>query len=588
MIPLRGNRPLQINLQAKLFATFFILLVFILLCFLIYVNLMVMKPLRERTIQDTLLTATKVSNQLDSYIAVQNQLSQRILANRDIITFLYESYVRRPSITIDELNQKRVLSDIMFKAVGPSMNIHDLVIYNLQGEELASYIGYSELPNLEPVLKQAATRQKLDGTSYILYAPEDKPISFIRSIVDVNGTLYGYLSIQMDHRDLKALTDVGTVANVYVMDGSGAAVLQSANAGSNAPIVDHSPDPNGIYKDTLDNYIAYQHSADTDWTVYVVTPSESVLGSVNSVRNLAILLIVSLTLFSFLYIFFTSKSLVLPIKKLRSQVLRMNYSNLSVKLDNRLYNNELVLLNEAFQELFDRLQESLEREKLAVHKEAMARHSALQAQIAPHFIHNVLYMISIAAQEDKKQVVSDMCKHLSENLRYVVSSPYEHVTLLDEIEHTKRYLALVEQQYEDDLICEMDIDPSLDTVLLPRLVIQPFVENCIEHAFELSDPPWRIHIKAKMYNGLWAVEITDNGRGFEESKIKEILSKIEDGDLRTQPKDQTVGIGNMGIVNTVNRLKLMYRNRLFFNLYNNSGGQGATIQIIASMTRDFY
>ncbi|MDQ0901942.1 sensor histidine kinase [Paenibacillus sp. V4I7] len=537
------------------------------------------------------MTATKVASQLDSYIAMQNQLSQRVLSNRDIFSFLYESLSKKSTYTIDDLNQKRVLSDIMFRAVGPSLNIHDMIIYSLQGDELASYIGYTDLPSLEPVLSDETVRRKLESSSYILYAPKDQPIAFIRSIVDVNGTVFGYLSIQMDNRDLQSLADAGNIGNVFVTDGNGEAVIKSSDTEYKTPdgSNDNLSNTKGIYKDTSENYVAFQKSSFTGWTVYVITPSKSVLGSVNSVKNIAIIIIVSLTLFSFLYIYFTSKSLVLPIRKLRSQILRINYSNLSLNMDSRLYNNELLLLNEAFRELFDRLQESIEREKMAVHKEAMARNSALQAQIAPHFIHNVLYLISIAAQENKKQVVSEMCKHLSENLRYVVSSPYEHVTLLDEIEHTKHYLSLIGQQYEDDLMWEIDIDHSSESILLPRLVIQPFVENCIEHAFDRSDPPWKIQIKAKLYNGLWAIEITDNGGGFEESKIKEILSHIDDMNPDSQEQESlAAGIGNMGIVNTVNRLKLMYRNRLFFNLYNNSGSQGATIQIIASLTRDFY
>ncbi|MCZ8521648.1 histidine kinase [Paenibacillus mucilaginosus] len=586
-----GKKPLQLSLQHRLFATFVILLVFILGCFLVYVNLLVIQPLKERTVQDTLSTAVKVSHDLDSYIAMQNQLSQRVLSSRDIFTFLYEAFVQKPAVTMDDLTQKRVLSDIMFRAIGPTLNVHDMVIYSLQGDQLASYVGYNDLPALGPVLSSDTLRRSLEKSSYILYAPKDKPVSFIRSIVDVNGTAYGYLSIQMDSRDLQALTESGRTAEVFVMDDSGEPVFSSSGAGAAMP-KPGSGEPagaSGIYKDPAGNYVAYHPSADTGWTVYVVRPGESVLGSVNSVKNAAVLLLVSLALFSFLYIYFTSKSLVLPVRRIRSQILRLGYGNLSLRLDSRLYNNELLLLNEAFRELFERLQASAEREKLAVHKEAMARHSALQAQIAPHFIHNVLYLISIAAQEGKKHAVSEMCKHLSDSLRYVVSSPYEHVTLRDEIEHTRHYLALIGQQYEDDLVWEMDIDPSAEGILLPRLVIQPFVENCIQHAFDQSDPPWHIRIKAKLYNGLWAIEISDNGSGLEEPKIQEILGRINDSDPEgRETEGMPAGIGNMGIVNTVSRLKLMYGNRLFFNLYNHSGGQGASIQIIGSLTRDFY
>ncbi|MNC07821.1 Sensor histidine kinase YpdA [compost metagenome] len=321
-----------------------------------------------------------------------------------------------------------------------------------------------------------------------------------------------------------------------------------------------------------------------------MTSKGVVLGPVNSVKYISILLITALILFSFVFIYFSTKSLLLPIRKLRSQILRINYSNMNVKADTRSNNNELIQLNEAFQELLERLQESIEREKLALHEEVRSRNSALQAQIAPHFIHNVLYLISIAAQEGKNAVVSEMCKHLSDSLRYIVSSPYQHVTLTEELKHTQHYLSLIQHNFEDDLEWEIDEDELFDLIELPRLVIQPFVENCIEHAFKNTDPPWKIRVRVKVYNGVWAIEIRDNGDGFEPGRIKEILDNIHSSDLGAyELQNNTSGIGNMGIVNTVNRLKLMYKNRLFFNIYNHSGeGEGATVQIIASMSKDFY
>ena len=183
-----------------------------------------------------------------------------------------------------------------------------------------------------------------------------------------------------------------------------------------------------------------------------------------------------------------------------------------------------------------------------------------------------------------------MSKRLSDSLRYIVSSPYQHVTLAEELAHTRNYLSLVERNYEDDLEWTISADHSAELIQLPRLVIQPIVENCIEHAFSDTDPPWRIDIRVKLYNGIWAIEISDNGDGMEEHKIKEIMNNIVNSEDREHDLHiHASGIGNMGVVNTVNRLKLMYKNRLFFNIYNNTGDErGVTVQIIASMTEDFY
>lgn len=586
----RRSGRFQASLQTKFFLTFLFLLLIMLSCFVVYVNLLVIAPLKEKTENEKLMTASQVSEQLDSYINRQNQLSQRILSYNEIFTSLSGGY--QPSNTIEGLALSRKLRNIMFQAIGPSLDIRDMIIYDLRGKAIASFIGYdNNPPSLQAFLEDHSTAGQWNRSGYILSQQPLGTMSFIRAIINQNGDVFGYLAIQLDHMYLQQAANGVAVGDVIILDQEGSAVSSSQHTAVDKvlPSLVTSTARSGMYVDNSQNIIAYYQSPETGWTTYLITPRKSVLGPVNSVKYISILLITALMLFSFVYIYFSSRNLLLPIRKLRSQILRINYSNMNVKVDSRAHNNELILLNEAFQEFLERLQLSIDREKLALQEEMKARNSALQAQIAPHFIHNVLYLIIIAAQEGKNQVVADMCKHLSDSLRYIVSSPYEHVTLAAELRHTEHYLSLVKQNYEDDLEWEIIADEDVGLIELPRLVIQPFVENSIEHAFEHTDPPWHIQIRVKLFNGVWAIEISDNGEGFDENKIKEFLSNIHESDSGAHEQLHTSGIGNMGIVNTVNRLKLMYKNRLFFNIYNNSGdGKGATIQIIASLTKDFY
>lgn len=576
----------QLSLQNKVFLTFVALLLFILGCFIVYVNLVVIKPLKEKTVEAKLAAATKVSQQLDDYVDSQNQLSQRILSSKDIFAILERGY--QPDVNLERLNQSRRLKDLMFQAIGPRMNIKDMVIYDKAGRQIVSYLGErGDAASLEGYLKRSLMNGSWSGSGFVLERQGDT-VSFIRPINNQNGKVFGYLSILLDETFLQRMTYGVGAGEVYILDQEGRSVAGSKSEAEHAELSVRDPD-SGVYADNYRNYVAYSRSESTRWTTYLVTPKRDVLGPVNSVKYLSILLITSLLLLSFVYIYFSSRNLLLPIRKLRSQIWRISYSNMNIKMDTRSQNNELILLNEAFQDLMERLQESIEREKIALHEEVKARNSALQAQIAPHFIHNVLYLISIAAQEGKTDVVSDMCKHLSDSLRYIVSSPYAHVTLADELEHTRHYLSLVQQKYEEDLVWEIHADESARNVQLPRLVLQPFVENCIEHAFSRSDPPWRIDITVKQFNGLWAVEIKDNGDGFPPGKIGEIMDNLRAADADREGEARGISIGNMGIVNSVGRLKLMYQNRLFFNVFNRADGEkGATVQIIGSLTKDFY
>ncbi|WP_237167774.1 cache domain-containing sensor histidine kinase [Paenibacillus yonginensis] len=456
---------------------------------------------------------------------------------------------------------------------------------------------------VRPFLKESWEYPSWIESAYALYRTPEGPVFFIRAIMDQNGHVFGYLAIQLKQEYLSRAAAGSTGSEVYVLSQDGQLIYSSVEEeGRGTAELLKTPDftkPDqaaGVYLSGGTHYVAYNQSSTTGWTAYTLTPKKVILGPVNSVLYISMLLITSLLLFSSVYIYLSARNLLLPIRKLRSQILRIDYSNLNMKVETRSSNNELLQLNEAFRELLDRLQASREREKLAVQEEAKARNSALQAQIAPHFIHNTLYLISIAAMEGRNEVVSEMCKHLSESLRYIVSAPYQHVSLTQELEHAKHYLMLVQPNFEDDLVWHVDEEAAFEQVRLPRLVIQPFVENCIEHAFKTADPPWRIEVKVKLYNGLWAVEIKDNGRGFEPDKIREILDKVnrtgsgeERESLGSGTAGDIAGLGNMGIVNTVHRLKLMYKNRLFFNLYNHSDyGGGAVIQIIGSLSKDFY
>lgn len=587
MIRMPGREKLQFSLQTKVFLTFISLLLFVLVCFIIFVNLIVIKPLKNTTVHETLEAAGKVSDQIDFYIDGQNQLSQRILSSKDIFAILEKGAL--PSLDAERFQLTRKLKDIMFQAIGPSMNIKDMVIYDKQGSLFVSYLGSKgSSTSLQSFLDEPLGDVQWGRGDFILTRQGDI-LSFIRAVNDQNGKVYGYLRIQSDLAYLQRLTEGVGKGEVYVLDGENR-LITGTNADPKHAVLQEELRGEGVYADKFQNYVAYSRSEITGWTTYLTTPKKAVLGSVNSVKYISILLISSLMVLSFVYIYFTTRNLLLPIRKLRSQIWRINYSNLTVKVDSKPQNNDLLLLNEAFQDLMERLQESIDREKIALHEEVKARNSALQAQIAPHFIHNVLYLISIAAQEGKNDAVSDMCKHLSDSLRYIVSSPYAHVTLAEELEHTRHYLSLVQHKYEEDLEWEIEADELSRNIELPRLVIQPFVENCIEHAFSHTDPPWHIKITVKQFNGVWAIEIRDNGDGFPPGKISEILDNLGESDSASpEGREQGASIGNMGIVNSVNRLKLMYGNRLFFNIFNHSGNEkGATIQIIGSLAKDFY
>ena len=212
--------------------------------------------------------------------------------------------------------------------------------------------------------------------------------------------------------------------------------------------------------------------------------------------------------------------------------------------------------------------------------ESQARLAALQAQISPHFIHNVLYSISIAAKEKRTEDAQGMCKQLSDMLRYTVNSNAHMVDLKEEMKCIANYLALQKQYYEDFLHYDIGMEEAMENLKIPRLSVLPFVENAICHAFEGKKPPYRIWVLAKVSEEGWMVEVGDNGKGFSKDKIKEIQDRLEgeelDVDMKSKGEDEP-GMGGMGIVNTVMRLKIFFKGRVAFEIRGNASGEGALV-----------
>lgn len=182
MLRKTGRGKLQFSLQTRVFLTLISLLLFVLVCFIIYVNLIVIKPLKSTTVHENLEAASKVSEQIDFYIDGQNQLSQRILSSKDIFAILEKGTL--PALDAERFQLTRKLKDIMFQAIGPSMNIKDMVIYDKQGSLFVSYLGSEgSSTSLQSFLDKPLAEVQWGGGDFLLTRQRDT-LSFIRAIND--------------------------------------------------------------------------------------------------------------------------------------------------------------------------------------------------------------------------------------------------------------------------------------------------------------------------------------------------------------------------------------------------------------------
>lgn len=272
-----------------------------------------------------------------------------------------------------------------------------------------------------------------------------------------------------------------------------------------------------------------------------------------------------------------SRSMVRPVKHLKHIIQRLGIDNLGVeKTDD--YNpsyEELGELYAEYQKMSEKLKTSMDALLESRQQELNSRVSALQAQINPHFYYNTLSCISILAESGRSEEVEQLCLVLAQCMRYISDNSTALVSLGTEMEYIKKYLYCMKVRYQDSLQYDIEIDPSLLEEQIPRLIIQPLVENAITHGTDCL-PPWRLCVRGRRCGEGWIIEIRDSGNGFTKEALAALRQKIEEAEGRTGLPE--LRIGGMGIVNTSLRWKLSCGERAIFRFGNTEDGH-AYVQI---------
>lgn len=275
--------------------------------------------------------------------------------------------------------------------------------------------------------------------------------------------------------------------------------------------------------------------------------------------------------------YFLSRSLTNPLKKLKNAISDLSLdqsrqSNISLPGSN-LY--ELEMLSNAYMNMTTRLQQSLDDVVSSRSHELQSHMLAMQAQMNPHFLYNILSVISVLSEEQGCFDVVNICSNLSQMLRYVSSESLAPVTIEEEIIHTCIYHELMKNRYGNATRLILDIPDAMMQVNIPKLIIQPLVENSMKYGLDV-DPPWIVKIKGWQEADRWHVEVSDNGSGFSKVMLANWKEKTEN--LNIMHTETPLAAKGVGLLNIYIRMKLNCGDLMIFDLYNSPSG-GAVIHL---------
>ena len=270
---------------------------------------------------------------------------------------------------------------------------------------------------------------------------------------------------------------------------------------------------------------------------------------IESARQIVVLVIALAVVFIFIFFalsFYLSRRLTDPLRKLGQKMYQTAGGDMSARFEPR-FNDEIGLIGHQFDSMVDRLGKSMERLRETEHEKRRAELRALEMQINPHFMYNTLSSIVWLASEEKNDDVIDITKMLSCYLRQSLSEGREFITVKEEIEHVRTYLTIQNYRYANLLECRFEIDPATEAIPMPKLMLQPLVENAIYHGIkERREGDGQILVRTLKEDGALKLEVWDNG-DIDADRCAEMNAAMQAG--------ESLGIGT----DTVNsRLRLYY------------------------------
>ena len=318
--------------------------------------------------------------------------------------------------------------------------------------------------------------------------------------------------------------------------------------------------------------IAYAVSSFTGWTYVTVQAESTVLAPARAMLKLLAAITGVMLLGCVLISYGMSRRLIMPINRFKEEIRRTGLATLDRPADAALTHSysELAELNDSFQKMRLDLKASMDELLETRKQETRSRNLALQSQINPHFYYTSLASVIALAENNQRDEVIQMCLNLTRIMRYITNSE-ELVTVDEEIDYVGKYLYCMKVRYQTSLNYMIDIDERIREEKIPRLIIQPIVENAIKYGID-SEPPWGIAVHGYIADDYWAIDVMDSGKGFSAEVLDTIWKRISEAEKQIgMPQTQ---ISGMGTLNVYLRWKLYCGDDMIFELKNTEKGHG--------------
>lgn len=563
------------KLRNKVLFLFILIGVIPFLCYIIlsrrYTNQLILD--REKTLTELALeqAVTSIESQLETY----NNLSNYMFNNTSILDVLNTEYGPR------YFRMYKAYQDVIeplfqtYYALHP--NLASITIYS--SCDLHPYNGY-----IQPLsdLKEFEWFPLIDGKytpTWTIWEDEGKKELFsTRLIGDANKyRTLNYLCLQVDYESL--FTPLYTVS-----EGNYTILITDSN---NSCVFSNIPGPSMSLDRFISEYdengymLLTDHFRAAEWNIYFAKPYDSLVEYVSNVTNFIYAFGLIILLFLGIMVLVLSVSVVSPIEDLTSKIRTVSHGDMSQLTDQltrhlstdlkKERNDEIGILFQNFFQMIGQIHYYIEVNLKNELEKKSYQQKILYAQINPHFLYNSLSLINSRAILSGQDEISHMVILLSTFYRTALNKGMDTTTLENELQNIQAYIQIQLLSYSEKIDVAYDIDPSLSLVSFPNFILQPLVENALDHGLKNSlRPDKRLHITVKRKPGNLSkkknlnilIKIEDNGIGMDEETVASLFQIETNG---------------YGMRNVNDRLKLLYGKDYSLTVHSRPGEGTRTV-----------
>lgn len=387
-----------------------------------------------------------------------------------------------------------------------------------------------------------------------VYYSDDK----LTSILSDNLSLEGSVSYIVNERDAIVATSDPSLSGIYQLDYD---TIKASFMSSN----------NFIERNILDTkvYAGFYSISSTDWFMVTVLPSPPLIHESNRLMIQIALIYAVFLVLALIFANILAHSITGRLSSVIRQMQTVRHGP-PTPMDSPSAHDEIGDLIDTYNYMTRKMDELMKTQAKAAEDLRIAEFNSLQAQINPHFLYNTMDMINWMALQGQTDEISHAVQSLSRFYKLTLSRKKGISTIARELEHVTIYVQLQNMRYQDSIELITDIPDELSEYQIPKLTLQPVVENSILHGIlEKESKSGTIVITGWMENEDVVLLVSDDGVGIP----PEILSTILSGNGNSQS-----GGTNIAVYNTHRRLQILYGNDYGLT-YSSKPGEGTEVEI---------